>query len=224
MALAAILEIKGSDTKPAKPVRRAGGAARMAALLDAADAIARDCGLDSLSLPAVAGMTGASPSSVYHFFPTLEDLYLALLQRYNNLQDQEFDVFLLRSAPASDWRETASALLAAGRAFHDAHPVYAQLLRRAAASGVLRRADDANMARLGARFAQLLEARFILPPLPHLTTRLGAAAAIADCLWAFLPDDHGKISDFAFEESRKAVISYLSNYLPGELMPKGSQP
>jgi AcrR family transcriptional regulator len=196
----------------------------MAALLAAADRIARDHGLDDLSLPAVAALAGASPSSLYHFFPSLDALYLALLKRYNAVQDQEFEAFLAEGAPASDWRSVASDLLAAGRAFHDAHPVYTQLLRRAAASGALRRADDANMARLGQRFAQLLESRFILPPIPHLATRLGAAAALADCLWAFLPDENGKISDFAFEESRKAVISYLSNYLPGELMPKGSPP
>jgi AcrR family transcriptional regulator len=195
----------------------------MAALLDAADQIARERGLDALSLPAVAALAGASPSSLYHFFPSLDALYLALLKRYNTLQDQGFEAFLAASAPASDWRVTTSEILAAGRAFHDAHPVYSQLLRRAAASGALRRADDANMARLGLRFAQVLEARFLLPPIPHLATRLGAAAAIADCLWAFLPDDHEKISDFAFEESRKAVIGYLSNYLPGELTAKGSQ-
>ena len=224
MSVGPELKTKTRDPAPAKPVRRAGGVARMAALLDAADQIARDRGLDAVTLPAVAALAGASPPSLYHFFPSLDALYLALLKRYNILQDQGFGAFLQIDAPASDWRVTTNQILAAGRAFHDAHPIYTQLLRRAAASDALRRADDANMARLGLRFAQLLEARFFLPPIPHLAARLGAAAAIADCLWAFLPDDNGKISDFAFEESRKAVISYLSNYLPGELMPRDVMP
>ena len=224
MSAASITKVTGGGSTSTQPVRRSGGLARMAALLDAADEIAIAQGLSALSLPAVAARAGASPSSLYHFFPTLEALCLALLRRYNALEDRAFDQLAGQGAATSGWQEMACALLAAGRAFHDAHPVYAQLMRRAAASEALRSEDDAHMLELGARFQALLQTRFHLPPIPHLAERLGAAAAMADRLWAFLPEDNGKISDFAFEESRRALISYLANYLPGELTPKDTPP
>ena len=59
MSAASITKVTGGGSASSQPVRRSGGLARMAALLDAADEIAIAQGLSALSLPAVAARAGA---------------------------------------------------------------------------------------------------------------------------------------------------------------------
>ena len=86
-----------------KPPRRAPGRLRAEAILSAADQLIAAQGAAGLSLPAVAAAAGASPSSLYHFFPTLDALLAVLLQRYNDLQDQQLRAATAAAAPFVDW-------------------------------------------------------------------------------------------------------------------------
>ena len=206
-------------TAPKTP-QRAPGRSRVDQLLAAADRIVTERGMEALSLPAVAAAAGASPSSLYHFFPSLDALLVALLERCNADQDAALEAALAAASPATSWQALTTVLITAGRDFHNAHPTYAALMRQAGASPALRAADDAHIMALGARFAALLEMAFVLPPIARLPERLGLATTVADRIWAFDAPADGRISDFAFEESKRAVLSYLANYLPGELAPR----
>ena len=110
----------------------------------------------------------------------------------------------------------------ASRSFHDTHPVYVQLLRRALASPVLRETDEAHMAQLGEAMADALEAAFYLPPQPDLARRLSLMVITIDRIWGYMPLENGRISNFCFEESRRMAVSYLANYLPAYLTPRSS--
>lgn len=206
-------------SRPKAP-QRAPGRARIEAVLDAADRVIAARGVSALSLPVVAAEAGAPASSLYHFFPSMDALLTALLERYNARMDKDLEAAMATAPRPSDWRAMLLVLMQAGRDFHDAYPVYTDLLARASASTLLRRTDDAHMMAQGARLAQALDAAFHLPPVPDLAKRLGLAVAMTDRLWAFLPLENGRISDFAFEESVRAVISYVANYLPAFLTPK----
>jgi len=199
---------------PAPVPRRAAGRARAELFLDAADRLILASGAASLGLPAVAAEAGAPASSLYHFFPTADALLAALLARYNALQDQMLEQALAQAGPMTGWVDLVDGLLGATRAFYDGYPVYGQLMARTGASPLMAAADLAHMQAQGERFAEALDSLFHLPPVPDLARRLTLAVMIIDRFWSVLPLDNGKISNFAFEESRRMVLSYLANILP----------
>jgi AcrR family transcriptional regulator len=147
-------------------------------------------------------------------------LFAALLARYNQAQDEALNLALANSGPYGAWPDLISALLGAGRRFHDDNPVYVHLLGRATSTAALRDADEAHMIRQGAVLAQSLEAAFHLPEIPRLADKLTLAVVAMDRLWGFGLDENVKIPDETFEESRRMMLSYLASYLPAQLTPR----
>ncbi|QUD89756.1 TetR/AcrR family transcriptional regulator [Phenylobacterium montanum] len=210
------LSLAAADRLQPKSPKRAAARARVDAILDAADVLAASRPTESLSLPLLAQAAGVPASSLYHFFPSIEAVLVALVRRYNAELDRDIEQ-LLETLEAGSWQATTRALSACARQFHDRNPVYARLVLRTAAFTSLRRADDEHIRQLAERFLELMNARFHMPNAPDLVTPLGVAMAISDRIWALLSDENGNISDKAFEESQIAMISYLSNYLPPQM-------
>lgn len=105
--------------------RRRDGAARRQALIDAALACFSERGVTATGIEHVRRKAGASPSSVYHLFPSLEALKLALLQR---IFDQ---LFAAITAPVCRTRTAKGAVVALVRAHVDwvlSHPVEARVM------------------------------------------------------------------------------------------------
>jgi AcrR family transcriptional regulator len=72
-----------SDDRSAKPVRRqARGLARIAAILDAAEALIAEVGFAAVTTNAIAGRAGMSPGSLYQFFRNKDEILDALVERY----------------------------------------------------------------------------------------------------------------------------------------------
>ncbi len=207
------------DGLPKTPMR-ACGHVRVESILDATDRIITAEGADGLGLPAVAAAAGASASSLYHFFPTVDALLTALLQRYNELQDRVLASALIENAPYRRWSDMLDAQMQAARAFYDSYPVYGELMRRAMASPVLRQVDEAHVAEMGRTMAAIFDAHFHLPPVPDFERRATLVVMMIDSLWSHQPLENGKISDFCFEESRRMAESYLANFLPANSTPR----
>jgi len=210
--------LMSSPPAPRAPRRRgplrAAGKARTEQVLDAADRLILASGAAALSLPAVAAEAGVPASSLYHFFPTVDALLAALLERYNALQDKMLDDAIASAQPIQRWTDLVDVLLLGARRFYDAFPVYGRLMAQAGATPLLGAVDLAHMDAMGARFADTISAAFVLPDTPDLSRRLTLAVLVIDRLWSVLPLDDGIISNFAFEESRRMVLSYLANILP----------
>ncbi|MDR3507809.1 MAG: TetR/AcrR family transcriptional regulator [Caulobacteraceae bacterium] len=201
------------------PPKRAGAQARVDAILDAADALVASRPLETVSLPLIAQAAGAPPSSLYHFFPSTEAVLIALVRRYNDKLDSLLEE-TLQVIPPDSWQAMLRVLTARARAFHDQHPVYTRLILRTAAFSSLRQTDDEHITQMGRRMLQVLNAHFHMPDAPDLDLRLSVAIALSDRIWALFPDSDGMISDFSFEESQRAMIAYLSNYLPPLMAPR----
>lgn len=212
-----------------KAPRRRNAAERVDLILDATEHYLLAYGLDGIGLPAIARMAGLPAASLYHLFPSTEAALVGLLRRYNALMDQEFSVLGSR-IEAPTWQEWIRQLFAAGRDFYRRHPAHALLVFRALGFGGLRRTDDGHIMEQGRAMAAELDRRFLLPPVARLDERLAIAIALSDRVWAFDPAPEGAtgpapegatgpapegtISDATFEESQRAVLSYLGNYLP----------
>ena len=72
-----------------KPYRRPSqtrGEAKFEKLLDAAHTLIEEKGVEEFSLADVARKAGVATGSAYHFFPNVEAIFIALVERY----DREF--------------------------------------------------------------------------------------------------------------------------------------
>ena len=76
-------ETKNNKAVKEKPIRRLGveSAENRHALLDAAEHIMREEGYAAVTSRHVANKAGLKPQLVYYYFRTMDDLFLALLQR-----------------------------------------------------------------------------------------------------------------------------------------------
>ena len=64
--------------------RQARGIAKFDKILDAAHNLIEQKGLDNFGLYDVAEAAGVATGSVYHFFPSLQSIFVALVERYDN--------------------------------------------------------------------------------------------------------------------------------------------
>lgn len=78
--MATTSELSGSTPAPRTPSQER-GAMRMEQLLDAAELVIAEVGVEGASVQAIAHRAGASMGSLYHFFPGKDALVLALAQR-----------------------------------------------------------------------------------------------------------------------------------------------
>lgn len=85
----------------ALPARRIGAesSATRTLILEAAEALVRDEGYSAVSTRRVASMAGLKPSLVHYYFPTTDDLWLALCRRGSEYSDQMIDQALASEYP-----------------------------------------------------------------------------------------------------------------------------
>jgi AcrR family transcriptional regulator len=203
-----------SKLLPILPTHR-GAEERVTAILDAAEKLLQSAAVEDFSLTLVAKSAGIPNASIYHFFPSAEAVLAGLLRRYFG----EMDTLVaaeLGAAPAMDWQRLVRHLFDNIRIFYARHPVAAKLVLHVGGFGGLQSVDDAHVEE-SARFAlAAFQERFHLPVIENVEKRVAIAVAISDRIWA-MDEKDGQISDFIFEESQRAIISYLSNFLPAVL-------
>jgi AcrR family transcriptional regulator len=74
--------LKPADSRPSRAPVQKRGQQRVDAILDAAEAVFGEMGVDAASTNAIAERAGASVGSLYHFFPNKDAILFALAERY----------------------------------------------------------------------------------------------------------------------------------------------
>jgi AcrR family transcriptional regulator len=106
----------GQGTKK-QPARRVGGenSASRAAILDAAERLMHDEGYGSVSTRRVAAEAGLKPSLVHYYFPTTDDMLLALYRRGAELSIARLEAVLASDRPLHAlWRYNIDQTQTAG--------------------------------------------------------------------------------------------------------------
>jgi AcrR family transcriptional regulator len=70
------------ELKPPRPPQQDRGMKRVESILDAAESVIAEMGVDAASTNAIAERAGASVGSLYHFFPSKEAIIDALARRF----------------------------------------------------------------------------------------------------------------------------------------------
>lgn len=102
-------EIEAST--PESQPRRGRGDERRQAILDAADEIFLEAGFQAASMAAIAARVGGSKGTLYNYFPSKEDLFLACVSRHCEALRQQMTSLL---AEGGDLHETLTRV---GRRF-----------------------------------------------------------------------------------------------------------
>jgi AcrR family transcriptional regulator len=200
-----------SKLLPIRPSHR-GAEERVAAILDATDELLKSTALENFSLINVARAAAIPNASIYHFFPSTEAVLVGLLRRYLEAMDALVGAELA-TAPGMPWQNLVRRLFEIVRIFYADHPVAATLVFHVGGFGGLQSVDDDHVADMAKISSAAFEARFYVPMIEDVHRRVAIAIAMSDRIWA-MDVQNGCVSDFVFEESQRAIISYLSNFLP----------
>lgn len=196
---------------PTAPIRR-GASERVGAILDAADRVLTRIAISDVKLLDISTEAGIAKATIYHFFPSSEAVLVGLLRRYLSSMDETV-AHKLANAPQIQWQALIRSLFESVRSFYVTHPICAELVFRTGGFGGLQATDDKHIDEW-ARFAcQVFAARYHVPHISQIERRVAIALAISDRIWAMDIRD-GIVSDFIFEESQRAIIAYLANFLP----------
>ncbi len=113
---------------PRAPVQKR-GQQRVEAILDAAEAVFSEMGVDAASTNAIAERAGASVGSLYHFFPNKDAILEALAERYAQSMTSLLQRELRIDEPWVPLPELFTQLIVSFAAMDEAHPGYLAVCR-----------------------------------------------------------------------------------------------
>jgi AcrR family transcriptional regulator len=194
------------------------GRQKFEAILDAAEQLLEEREPTEISIYDLAEALDTSPPSVYHFFPEISLVFVALAERYLAwFQDVPTDP----NEPIKSWQDLINAQAKRMRMVFETRKPVRKVLLGAGYSSEVRRRDFDNNAILAEKLLEELQLLFEIPPAPHLLDRMVEMIVINDALWMLSIHREGAITDQAEEQASRARIAYFRTFLP-EYLPRRS--
>jgi AcrR family transcriptional regulator len=166
-------------------------------------------------LAEVAAEAGLPKSSVYHFFPHINDLLAALASEVaGELLAELQEPF---SGSFAEWGAVVQAHIKRGRDYYAKSPAALKLQLGPHTPADIKNRDRTNDFAVGGALRALIEAHFDLPDLPDLDGASFRTIEIADLMLMLSVREHGELTDVYVEEAARASIAYLELYLPKRL-------
>lgn len=201
--------------QPRAPSRSA-GVIRYASLLSAVEALLQEGSPEDIGLYQIAERAGASPASVYHFFPTKEAAFLALAQRH-------LDAFAqlgrepIAVAHLGSWQDLVAWDLRKGVAYYNANPSASKLFLGGFGSLETRQADRQYVERAAKAAYRRLNLYFHMPYLRDAVEKCHISIQIIDAILSSSYIKHGEVTDYYYDEALAACVAYCRTFLPERL-------
>lgn len=182
---------------------------RFVRVLDEAEALLLDAGLNGFSIPELANRLGYTRASIYKFFPTPYAVLNELLNRYLHALELHLNCHAERLI-GLPWRRLTAAIVELAAEFHNANPVGRLLILGGPVTDDSYRAQEITVQHLG-RLARLLmkEHGFELPEEPDVPM---LAVDIGTTCFRVSYFKHGEITAAYRDEAARAMIAYLAHY------------
>ena len=211
---AKVLEESGrvSEQFYRKPTQ-ARGIAKFEQILDAAHKLIAEQLTRDISLYDIADEAGVATGSVYHFFPSIESVNVALVERY----DERFADIIRNTEPQkgdTSWQNLLKLHTDNSRTFINAHPPALLLLIGPLRSWQSRQVDTVGDTRIAQAMVEGYGRHFILPQQPKPEVILHHAIRMLEGLWELSYQQHGLVTDDMSIETDRAMTAYLSLYWP----------
>lgn len=189
-------------------------------ILLAAESLLEVANIEDLSLSDIATKAGISKASVHYHFPTIAAIQLALGYRYDQALSEllaDYHVKLTKMRVPT-WQEWIRIEATAVRDYFNAHrpvceAILGPLLHRENRLAMLSQNTQIGLSKLR-NLCQIFEV-----PNPEILEKIIAYnGEILDVFWSGSYLKNGYIDDHVLEESIRASVGYLRNFLP-EVMP-----
>lgn len=213
------LSFESPNTEVTAPYRRpsqARGEAKFERLLDAAHTLIEENGVEDFSLSDVAKRAGVATGSAYHFFPNLEAVFIALVERY----DEAFANLVSEPIAASEvdsWQDIVGLHFEKARHFINNNPPALSLIIGPGRSWQSKQVDTIGDSNIAKAMAKTIEDFFDLPSVPPPAELLHLGIRILEGLWELSVQQHGRVTEEFSRETTRAVIAYLRLYWPAYL-------
>lgn len=200
---------------------QARGIAKFEKILDATHKLIETRGIEHFSLYDVAEEAGVATGSVYHFFPSLQAAFVALVERY----DREFAAIIaqpLDPAKINSWEDILYTHTERSRAYLNNNGPALNLLLGPGQSWRSRLADTAGNMEIAKSMVENYRQFYEVPSQPDPAELLLFAIEILEALWGLSYQRHGTITDEMAVETRRAMVAYLRLYFPKYMSPAES--
>ncbi len=213
------LSFESASVEQLAPYRRpsqARGEAKFDKLLDAAHSLIEEQGVEDFSLADVAKRAGVATGSAYHFFPNLEAIFIALVERYDIAFAQIVSEPIEASAVDS-WQDILELHFEKARQFINANPPALILIIGPGRSWQSKQVDTIGDSNIAISMVETIERFFVLPSHPPAAQLLHLGIRILEGLWELSVQQHGRVTKEFSRETTRAVAAYLRLYWPAYL-------
>lgn len=184
--------------------------ARLNGILDEAEKIILELGLEGFSIPILAARLNYTRASIYRFYPTPHAILNELSLRYF---DESAEKVATLAAEHMDlpWRELVGKLVGFITDYYNSKPITRILLLGGAVTDKTFRIQEITNQRLGGALRLLLEARGLSVPVEPDVAWL--AVDISDTIMRHSNYRHGRITEAYRDEVIRATLGYLETYI-----------
>ena len=194
--------------------QREAGIRRYNSVLQGADALLQEEGLNGFSIPALADRLSYTRRSIYKFFPTPYAVLNALTEEYLERLDAHLRSAAARMGETLPWDQAVTAVNAEAANFHNAQPVARLLILGGAVTDESFRVTEYAIRKLGRLLHELLGQRALAvpaePDVASIAVDIGTAVFRVSNLY------HGKVTPQYAAESAHAMVAYLHKYVQPE--------
>jgi AcrR family transcriptional regulator len=213
------LLFESASVEQLAPYRRpsqARGEEKFEKLLDAAHSFIEEQGVEEFSLADVAKRAGVATGSAYHFFPNLEAIFIALVERYDVAFTQIVSEPINASA-VDTWQEVLEIHFEQARKFINANPPALILLIGPGRSWQSKQVDTISDSNIAKAMVSNIEEIFVIPSHPPAEQLLHFGIRMLEGLWELSVQLHGHVTEEFSRETTRVVAAYMRLYWPAYL-------
>jgi AcrR family transcriptional regulator len=196
--------------------RQERGARKFKSILDSAHQLIVSKGVHNFSLYDIAEHAGVAVGSVYHFFPSIESVFAALVERY----DRDFQVIVSENTPANEiktWGDIIWHHIERSRLYINEHQQVMIMLLGPGLTWQTRQVDTVGDTAIALAMKKNIQQYFDVPEKPEASELLHFAIRIVESLWQLSYERHGRVTVEIQQEVYRAMCAYLELYWPKHL-------
>jgi len=199
--------------------RQKRGIKKFESILDAAHELIISKGVHNFSLYDIADHAGVAVGSVYHFFPGIESVFAALVERYDGF----FWKIVSEHIPpetVENWGDIIWHHIEKSRQYINEHEQVLIMILGAGQTWQTRQVDTVGDTAIARAMWSNIDQYFDVPTSPNPAELLHLSIRILESFWQLSYQRHGRVTKEMQQETYRAICSYLELYWPKHMQRK----
>jgi len=202
--------------------RQERGIKKFETILNTAHELIISQGVANFSLYDIAEHAEMASGSVYHFFPNIESVFAALVERY----DKDFWRIVSEPIPGEEvhgWSDLIWMQIEKSRKYINEHEQVLIMMLGPGQTWQTRQVDMIGDTAIALAMKHNIEQYFDLPEAPDPAELLHLSIRILESMWQLSYQRHGEVTKEIQMETFRAMCAYLESYWPRHLPRKDTE-